>query len=85
MPAYLRPISQSEALAALAQSKLTVLAGGTDYYPSRVGQALSDDILDISAIDSLRGIRDEGNHWRIGPPAPGAISSRPNCRRCSTA
>ena len=66
MPAYLRPISQSEALAALAQGKLTVLAGGTDYYPSRVGQALSDDILDISAIDSLRGIRDEGNHWRIG-------------------
>ena len=66
MPAYLRPINQSEALAALAQGKLTVLAGGTDYYPSRVGQALSDDILDISAIDGLRGIGDEGSHWRIG-------------------
>jgi len=66
VPAYLRPINQSEALAALAQGKLTVLAGGTDYYPSRVGQALSDDILDISAIDGLRGIGDEGSHWRIG-------------------
>ena len=66
MPAYLRPTSQSEALAALAQGKLIVLAGGTDYYPSRVGHAPSDDILDISAIAALRGIQDEGSHWRIG-------------------
>lgn len=66
MPSYLRPTSQSEALAALAQGKLTVLAGGTDYYPSKVGKPLSDDILDISAIASLRGIHDEGSHWRIG-------------------
>ena len=66
MPCYLRPTSQSEALAALAQSKLTILAGGTDYYPSKVGKPLSDDILDITAIDSLHGVRDGGNHWRIG-------------------
>ncbi len=66
MPAYLRPTSQSEALAALAQGRLTVLAGGTDYYPSKVGKPLSDDILDISAITSLRGIHDEGSRWRIG-------------------
>lgn len=66
MPAYLRPTTQSEALAALAQGGLTVLAGGTDYYPSKVGKPLSDDILDITAIASLRGIRDDGSHWRIG-------------------
>jgi len=66
VPAYLRPTSQSEALAALAQGGLTVLAGGTDYYPSRVGKPLADDILDISAIASLRGIHDAGSHWRIG-------------------
>jgi CO/xanthine dehydrogenase FAD-binding subunit len=63
---YLRPTSQSEALAALAQGRLTVLAGGTDYYPSKVGKPLADDIVDISAIASLRGIHDEGSHWRIG-------------------
>jgi len=63
---YLRPTTQSEALAALAQGRLTVLAGGTDYYPSRVGKPLANDILDISAIASLRGIRDEDSHWRIG-------------------
>jgi CO/xanthine dehydrogenase FAD-binding subunit len=66
LPSYLRPASQSEAIAALAQSKLTVLAGGTDYYPSKVGKPLADEILDISAIACLRGIRDAGNHWRIG-------------------
>jgi CO/xanthine dehydrogenase FAD-binding subunit len=66
VPAYLRPTSQSEALAALAQGRLTVLAGGTDYYPSRVGKALADDILDLGAIAGLRGIREEAQHWRIG-------------------
>ena len=66
MATYLRPTSQSEALAALAHGRLTVLAGGTDYYPSRVGKPLADDILDISAIAALRGIRDDGSHWRIG-------------------
>ena len=66
MPAYLRPTSQSEALAALAQGRLTVLAGGTDYYPSRVGKPLADDILDINAIGALRGISEDADHWRIG-------------------
>ena len=66
MAAYLSPTTEAEALAALAQGRLTVLAGGTDYYPSRVGKPLSDDILDISAIATLRGIREEAEHWRIG-------------------
>ena len=66
MAAYLRPTTQTEALAALAHGKLTVLAGGTDYYPARVGKPLADDILDISAIAALRGIREHADHWRIG-------------------
>jgi CO/xanthine dehydrogenase FAD-binding subunit len=66
---YLRPAGLDEALAALANTKLTVLAGGTDYYPARVGKPIDDDILDISAISSLRGIHDEGHHWRIGATA----------------
>ncbi len=66
MPAYLRPTSQSVALAALAQGRLTVLAGGTDYYPARVGKPIDDNILDISAIAALRGIREHADHWRIG-------------------
>ena len=66
MAAYLRPTTEAEALAALAQGKFTVLAGGTDYYPARVGKPLTDDILDISAIAALRGIREHADHWRIG-------------------
>lgn len=66
MPKYLRPNTTVEAFAALAQGKFTVLAGGTDYYPARVGKPLADDILDISAIATLRGIREEAQHWRIG-------------------
>ena len=66
MSTYLRPTKLDEALAALATNRLAVLAGGTDYYPARVGKPINDDILDISGIAGLRGIRDEGDHWRIG-------------------
>lgn len=66
MSTYLRPASLGEALAALANTKLAVLAGGTDYYPARVGKPINEDILDISAIAGLRGVREGGDHWRIG-------------------
>ena len=66
MAGYLRPTSLDEALAALKRGPLTVVAGGTDYYPARVGRPLDDDVLDISAVRALRGIEDRGDHWRIG-------------------
>ena len=66
MGRYVRPTAVSEAVAALATGDLTVLAGGTDFYPARVGKPLDDDVLDISAIEELRGISDVGAHWRIG-------------------
>ncbi len=64
---YLRPTSLEEALTALAQQRFTILAGGTDFYPARVGRSLeSETILDLSAIPALRGIEDRGDHWRVG-------------------
>lgn len=64
---YLRPTSLDEALTALAERPLTILAGGTDFYPARVGRSLeAEAILDITAIPSLRGVEDRGDHWRIG-------------------
>jgi CO/xanthine dehydrogenase FAD-binding subunit len=66
MGLYLRPTDLAEALAALAQAPLTVLAGGTDFYPARVGRPIDDDILDIGALAGLRGIGDAGDHVRIG-------------------
>ncbi len=62
---YLRPTELKEALAALAAGPRIILAGGTDYYPARVGQPLDDDLLDITALPDLRRITDEGAHWRI--------------------
>jgi CO/xanthine dehydrogenase FAD-binding subunit len=62
---YLRPTDLSEALAALAAGPRVILAGGTDYYPARVGQPLDDHVLDITALPELRRVADEGPHWRI--------------------
>ncbi len=69
MGLYLRPTDLAEALAALAESPMTVLAGGTDFYPARVGKPLADDILDVTALAPLRGIADAGDHVRIGATA----------------
>jgi CO/xanthine dehydrogenase FAD-binding subunit len=66
MTTFVRTASLDEALAALAERPLVVLAGGTDFYPARVGRAIDDAVLDISAIESLRGIHEEGEHIRIG-------------------
>ncbi|HCE10432.1 MAG TPA: xanthine dehydrogenase [Oxalobacteraceae bacterium] len=63
---YLRPQTIGEALKALATMPLTILAGGTDFYAARTGQAITEPVLDITAVPELQGIRDEGAQWRIG-------------------
>ena len=65
MPDYLRPTALDDALAALHRRSLTVLAGGTDFYPARVGAPLDDDVLDITALQSMRTIEEHADHWRI--------------------
>ena len=69
MGVYLRPQTLAEALGALDSMPYTVLAGGTDFYAVRNGQAITEPVLDITAIAALRGIRDEGAQWRIGATA----------------
>jgi CO/xanthine dehydrogenase FAD-binding subunit len=69
MNVYLRPDSLEQALAALDEHPLVVLAGGTDFYPARIGRAIEDDILDISAIAELRTIDSAGACVRIGAAA----------------
>jgi CO/xanthine dehydrogenase FAD-binding subunit len=65
-PLYVRPTRLEEALAALSARPWTVLAGGTDFYPARVGRPVREDILDITALAALRGVEREGGAWRIG-------------------
>ena len=56
MADYLRPTSLDEALAALAERPWTMLAGGTDVYPAAVGRPITDDVLDVTGLPSLRAI-----------------------------
>ncbi|MGD9880719.1 MAG: xanthine dehydrogenase family protein subunit M [Reyranella sp.] len=65
MAAYLRPHRLDEALNALARPH-TVLAGGTDFYPARVGRTITEDVLDIGAIAELKGIATDAEGWRLG-------------------
>jgi CO/xanthine dehydrogenase FAD-binding subunit len=69
LPLYLRPTQLRDAVAALAAKPLSVLAGGTDFYPARVGRPLTEDVLDVTAIGELGAIEDQGSHWRIGAAA----------------
>lgn len=69
--AYLRPDRLTDALAALAGpgpggSPWTIVAGATDHYPARVGRPSLDDVLDVTAIARLRGIRPVDGGWQIG-------------------
>jgi CO/xanthine dehydrogenase FAD-binding subunit len=65
MGSYLRPSRLEDALTALARPHV-VLAGGTDFYPARVGRAIDEDVLDIGGIAVLRGISADAAGWRLG-------------------
>ena len=66
MACYLRPESLAEALSSLANTPFTVLAGGTDFYPAHVGKALTEPVLNINALDELRGITCNEQGYQIG-------------------
>jgi CO/xanthine dehydrogenase FAD-binding subunit len=53
---WAQPTELGDALLALRDGGWTVLAGGTDFYAARVGRAIDDALLDITAIRTLRGI-----------------------------
>jgi CO/xanthine dehydrogenase FAD-binding subunit len=69
---YDRPTDLDRALEALAQGGGAVLAGGTDLYPATDRPALAGDILDITAIEALRGVARTDAGWRIGAATPWA-------------
>jgi len=81
MGLYLRPTALADALAALADPKLTrspakidrltVLAGGTDHYPAQAARtawldAAPRNVLDISGIEELKGIREDASGITFG-------------------
>jgi CO/xanthine dehydrogenase FAD-binding subunit len=66
MGSCFRPSSLPDALAALAARPfLTPLAGGTDFYPSRVVHTPDEAVLDITALPGLCRIEARADHWWI--------------------
>ena len=63
---YTRPKSIEEAIAALAGSDALVICGGTDIYPAHAGRLVTQPVVDLSAIATLRGIAVDRGLVRIG-------------------
>ena len=63
---FARPTQLDDALAMLATGEWDVLAGGTDYFPALQDEHPIAPILDISAIEGLRGVFPSVDGWRIG-------------------
>jgi CO/xanthine dehydrogenase FAD-binding subunit len=63
---YFRPNSLQEALNVLADTRATVLAGGTDVFPSLGDRPLSGPVLDISGLAEIRGIHFTSDHVVFG-------------------
>lgn len=64
--AYYRPDSLTDALAVLDRTGAVVAAGCTDLFPATERQELAGPVLDVTAIDGLRGISAMAGGWRIG-------------------
>ena len=63
---YARPKNIEEALSTIASDNWKVLAGGTDLFPSLKEGSVNFNILDISALADLRGIKETQTEWIIG-------------------
>ena len=70
MPEYACPKTLDEALDHLASGAWTVVAGGTDFYPARTDTVIDQNVLDITGMDTLRGISKNGRHWRVDGLTP---------------
>lgn len=63
---YSAPTSLQDALGMLARESVTVVAGGTDFYPALKPGGPERPLLDITRITDLSGIEGTEAGWRIG-------------------
>lgn len=63
---HLMPTALNDALDQLASNEVKIVAGGTDYFPSRPQGPLTADLMDVTRIDGLKGITQTDQGWRIG-------------------
>lgn len=70
-PRFHRAVDLDDALGLLARGGWTPIAGGTDFYPARVGRPVRESLLDVASVPEMRGISriragDGGPVLRIG-------------------
>ena len=63
---YFRPQTLQDALNVLAETRATVLAGGTDVYPALGERPFTEPVLDISALKEISGVQVETDYFAIG-------------------
>jgi xanthine dehydrogenase iron-sulfur cluster and FAD-binding subunit A len=66
---FRRPTDLDEALAVRAATDLRVVAGGTDLYVGHAMASEASGLLDLSGVEELAAIVDEGRSVRIGATA----------------
>ena len=63
---YFRPSSLQEALNVLADTRATILAGGTDVFPALGERPLSGPVLDLSALEEIKSVNFSQEHVLLG-------------------
>ena len=76
MGRYHRPCNLEDALSVLAGGGVTIAAGCTDLFAATDAPELAGPVLDITALDALRGVLATAEGWRIGAATPWAEIAR---------
>jgi CO/xanthine dehydrogenase FAD-binding subunit len=63
---YVQPTTLSDALALRATGSFRPLAGGTDFFPARVGHTIDEDVLDLSRLPNWREMRETRDALVVG-------------------
>ncbi len=63
---YIKPRTLVEAVALLAAGDARILSGGTDFYPALGERVVREPVMDVSALQELRGVSREPEYFRIG-------------------
>jgi CO/xanthine dehydrogenase FAD-binding subunit len=63
---YFMPRTLDEAVQALSAGEAAILAGGTDFYPSRGLTQVKEPVVDLSRIDGLAGVTKDQDRFKIG-------------------
>ena len=61
-----RPMTLNEAVGFAAGRTCILAAGCTDLFPATAAQALRGPVLDLTALDELKGVSQTADGWRIG-------------------